>query len=283
MPGSRHVEIELIERWWIPRGEAGHTYDVRDLLFEAAEAVAPASSRSAPNWGRRRTSGVARRTALRTRQAGSRTRDANRHRDHAVLHHLNRPDGSRNCRGCRSSRGRAVGGCVARLPGGHLARRTVRFADARDDLRCRTRRRRGRGRRHAVRGHRSTVGYCAAKAPSTFAGWSGCYVTRVSTARGAWRSCPHRFASSRSPRRCRWPPSRRGQCSVQSGRTVLRQNGSRRPTTPLRGPASRKPPRRPAGPAPTQGPTPGDERAQEQRIAGVSGANTHARGEWRND
>ncbi len=24
--GLTHIEIELIERWWIPRGEPGHTY-----------------------------------------------------------------------------------------------------------------------------------------------------------------------------------------------------------------------------------------------------------------
>jgi len=40
--GLAHVEIELIERWWIPRGATGHTYDVRDLLFEAADVLAPA-------------------------------------------------------------------------------------------------------------------------------------------------------------------------------------------------------------------------------------------------
>jgi sugar phosphate isomerase/epimerase len=40
--GLTHVEIELLERWWIPRGEAGHTYDVRDLLFEAADVLNPA-------------------------------------------------------------------------------------------------------------------------------------------------------------------------------------------------------------------------------------------------
>jgi sugar phosphate isomerase/epimerase len=39
--GFTHVEIELIERWWIPRGEPGHTYDVRDLLFDAADALQP--------------------------------------------------------------------------------------------------------------------------------------------------------------------------------------------------------------------------------------------------
>ena len=38
---TTHVEIELLERWWIPRGESGHTYDVRDLLFEAADVLAP--------------------------------------------------------------------------------------------------------------------------------------------------------------------------------------------------------------------------------------------------
>ena len=39
--GLRHVEIELIERWWIPNGEPGHSYDVRALLFEAADVLAP--------------------------------------------------------------------------------------------------------------------------------------------------------------------------------------------------------------------------------------------------
>ena len=36
-----HVEIELIERWWIPRGQPGHTYDVRDVLFDAVDALEP--------------------------------------------------------------------------------------------------------------------------------------------------------------------------------------------------------------------------------------------------
>jgi sugar phosphate isomerase/epimerase len=40
--GLDHVEIELIERWWIPRGEPGNSYDVRELLFEAADVLAPA-------------------------------------------------------------------------------------------------------------------------------------------------------------------------------------------------------------------------------------------------
>lgn len=37
-----HIEIELIERWWIPRGRLGHSYEVRDLLFEAADVLHPA-------------------------------------------------------------------------------------------------------------------------------------------------------------------------------------------------------------------------------------------------
>ncbi len=53
--GLTHVEIELIERWWIPRGEAGHTYDVRDLLFEAAEVLAPAFIKIGSELGPRTT------------------------------------------------------------------------------------------------------------------------------------------------------------------------------------------------------------------------------------
>jgi sugar phosphate isomerase/epimerase len=39
--GLTHVEIELIERWWLPRGAPAHTYAVRDLLFAAADALHP--------------------------------------------------------------------------------------------------------------------------------------------------------------------------------------------------------------------------------------------------
>ena len=38
--GLVHTEIELLERWWIPRGKPGHTYDVRELV-EAADVLAP--------------------------------------------------------------------------------------------------------------------------------------------------------------------------------------------------------------------------------------------------
>ncbi|WP_089248031.1 sugar phosphate isomerase/epimerase family protein [Rhodococcoides kyotonense] len=39
--GLKYVEIELLEKWWIPRGHEGHTYDTRDLLFRAADALGP--------------------------------------------------------------------------------------------------------------------------------------------------------------------------------------------------------------------------------------------------
>jgi sugar phosphate isomerase/epimerase len=39
--GLTHIEIELIERWWIPRGEPGNSFGARDLLFEAADVLAP--------------------------------------------------------------------------------------------------------------------------------------------------------------------------------------------------------------------------------------------------
>ncbi|MBI5339265.1 sugar phosphate isomerase/epimerase [Mycobacterium sp. BK558] len=39
--GLTHVEIELIERWWVPRGDAGNTHAVRDLLLDAAEVLQP--------------------------------------------------------------------------------------------------------------------------------------------------------------------------------------------------------------------------------------------------
>ena len=50
--GLTHVEVELIGRWWIPRGEAAHTYDVRDLLFEAADILAPAFVKIGSELGR---------------------------------------------------------------------------------------------------------------------------------------------------------------------------------------------------------------------------------------
>ena len=40
--GLTHVEIELIERWWIPRGADGHSYELRQLLFDAADVLRPA-------------------------------------------------------------------------------------------------------------------------------------------------------------------------------------------------------------------------------------------------
>jgi sugar phosphate isomerase/epimerase len=40
--GLTHIEIELLERWWVPRGAEGNSYEVRELLFEAADELRPA-------------------------------------------------------------------------------------------------------------------------------------------------------------------------------------------------------------------------------------------------
>lgn len=53
--GLHHIEIELIERWWIPRGQLGHSYDVRDLLFEAADVLHPAFIKIGSEQGSRTT------------------------------------------------------------------------------------------------------------------------------------------------------------------------------------------------------------------------------------
>lgn len=53
--GLTHIEIELIERWWIPRGQLGHSYDVRDLLFEAADVLHPAFIKIGSEQGKRTT------------------------------------------------------------------------------------------------------------------------------------------------------------------------------------------------------------------------------------
>ncbi|GGG13380.1 sugar phosphate isomerase [Rhodococcoides trifolii] len=39
--GMTYTEIELLEHWWIPRHEEGHSYGTRELLFDAADALAP--------------------------------------------------------------------------------------------------------------------------------------------------------------------------------------------------------------------------------------------------
>jgi sugar phosphate isomerase/epimerase len=53
--GLTHVEVELIERWWIPRGETGNTYDIRDVLFEAADVLAPTFIKIGSELGPRTT------------------------------------------------------------------------------------------------------------------------------------------------------------------------------------------------------------------------------------
>jgi sugar phosphate isomerase/epimerase len=51
--GLTHVEIELIERWWIPRGEPGDSYAIRELLFEAADVLEPAFVKIGSDLGER--------------------------------------------------------------------------------------------------------------------------------------------------------------------------------------------------------------------------------------
>jgi sugar phosphate isomerase/epimerase len=53
--GLTHVEIELLERWWIPRGEPDNSYDVRDLLFEAADVLSPVFIKIGSELGPRTT------------------------------------------------------------------------------------------------------------------------------------------------------------------------------------------------------------------------------------
>ena len=40
--GLTHLEIELLERWWVPAGEAGNSQAVRELLLDAADELGPA-------------------------------------------------------------------------------------------------------------------------------------------------------------------------------------------------------------------------------------------------
>jgi len=53
--GLTHIEIELIERWWVQRGRLGHSYDVRDLLFTAADHLHPAFIKIGSEQGARST------------------------------------------------------------------------------------------------------------------------------------------------------------------------------------------------------------------------------------
>ena len=119
--GLTHVEIELIERWWIPRGEAGDTYGARDLLFEAADALEPSFFKIGSELGARTAISVrVHRAVAGARRSGRGSRHQDRDRDHAVLRHLDRADGRRNDGGGRAFRGRIAGRRLARLPGGHL-------------------------------------------------------------------------------------------------------------------------------------------------------------------
>jgi sugar phosphate isomerase/epimerase len=51
--GLTHVELELLERWWVPRGEPRDSYAVRELLFEAADVLEPAFIKIGSDLGAR--------------------------------------------------------------------------------------------------------------------------------------------------------------------------------------------------------------------------------------
>jgi sugar phosphate isomerase/epimerase len=53
--GLTHVEIELLQRWWVPRGEPRDSYAVRELLFEAADVLEPAFIKIGSDLGARTT------------------------------------------------------------------------------------------------------------------------------------------------------------------------------------------------------------------------------------
>ncbi len=84
--GLVHTEIELLERWWIPPGDKGNTYDVRELLFEAADVLGAVVHQDrlgerAARVGSDGTGGA----AARARRTGGSTRNTRRHRDDALL------------------------------------------------------------------------------------------------------------------------------------------------------------------------------------------------------
>ena len=139
--GLRHIEIELLERWWIPRGEAGNTYDARDLLFEAADVLAPVQIKIGSENGPATPDPLALAAPLRdlAEQAYAHgTRVAIETMPFSAIATV--PDGCRNrfCRG--SSGGRPARRCLARLPGRHDSGPATQYAAAGDDLRGRTRR-----------------------------------------------------------------------------------------------------------------------------------------------
>jgi sugar phosphate isomerase/epimerase len=86
--GLTHVEIELIERWWLPSGVAGNTCAVRELLFDAADVLAPAFIKIGlgERSGHRRSAGAGR-SAPRTGRPGGCAPNTGGHRADALLRH----------------------------------------------------------------------------------------------------------------------------------------------------------------------------------------------------
>ncbi|MFC9362269.1 sugar phosphate isomerase/epimerase family protein [Rhodococcus sp. NPDC057014] len=49
--GLRYTEVELLNHWWIPKGEPSDSYAIRELLFEAAEQLGATHLKIATAFG----------------------------------------------------------------------------------------------------------------------------------------------------------------------------------------------------------------------------------------
>ena len=207
--GLVHTEIELLERWWTPRGEPGHTHDVRDLLFEAADVLAPVFIKIGSENGPPTDNPTALAAPLRELALLPAAHPPGRDRDHAVLGHRHRADGRRNRGRRRPSRGGAARRRLARVPGRHHAGRTPRRVATEHDLRRRAGRRSTRCRRHSLRGHRTAPvvlrrGLLRPDRPG-----SGAARTRFRRAMGRGDPGRRRTGRCRSTRRSSSPRSQR--------------------------------------------------------------------------
>ena len=204
-----HIEIELIERWWIPRGEPGHTYDVRDLLFEAADVLSPAFVKIGSQNGPAIDDPLTLVDPLRELA------------DEAVEH------------GTRVAIEPMPFSAIATVPMGveivdaaaHPAAGLVidawhvfRAGTPLTELSTASRHSTSSASNSMTPPNRSSA-HCsktlssadssAARGLSIFAAWSPSCATQGSTDRGAWRSCRLRSGSCQSARRSSWPQTPR--------------------------------------------------------------------------
>ena len=141
--GLVHTEIELLERWWIPRGEPGHTYDVRETLFEAADALQPVQIKIGSENGPATKNPLALAEPLRElaeQAAAHGTRVAIETMPFSAI--ATAPMGAEIVSAANHPAAGSVGGRLARVPRGHHLDELTHRGGARDDLRRRTRRRR---------------------------------------------------------------------------------------------------------------------------------------------